>query len=357
MKKMNKRLKVGLISTGGTIAGLLTPNESGSSHSAYQSAQLPPQALLDRLPELAQQADWLLSQPYSIGSQNLAVGYMLTLRYEICKMLQNPDCSFVLVTHGTDTLEEMLFWLYLTLPSNLLLLKPLLFVAAMRPADHPQSDGQANLFDAFKLGRHLVERRQRGFGLVMNQHFTPAPFVQKHHTTQLNAFDCEHSVLLNLMLDKITPLTFLYEDHKDWIQGSFSSLLSVDAPDADTFQPLQNAHVDLIYCSPCIIQPSLFSLPSDCSHWVIVVAAPGHGSIPDSYLTYLSEVLKRKGTIIRATRVQEGGVNMSSEFSGFEQFRALGILPVWKGQFFDSACLSIPQTLVLASLLASSHKV
>jgi len=105
------------------------------------------------------------------------------LANRIQRAFADPDIDGIVITHGTDTIEETAYFLDLVLPEE----KPVVLVGAMRPADALGADGPANLLDAIKVAA-LPQAARRGVLVVMNDTIHLARAVQKSDTQLLNAF-------------------------------------------------------------------------------------------------------------------------------------------------------------------------
>ncbi|MCB1961249.1 MAG: asparaginase, partial [Rhodocyclaceae bacterium] len=123
-----------LISTGGTIAGRAG---DGADTTAYQAGALDPASLLAALPEAAAYATLDTHALLAIDSKDMTPAHWLTIARAIAGRLAQPDCDGVVLTHGTDTLEETAWFLHLVLPPG----KPVVLTAAMRPASALSADG------------------------------------------------------------------------------------------------------------------------------------------------------------------------------------------------------------------------
>lgn len=344
------------VSTGGTIAGTLVDQEDGQWR--YESAQRSGESLLSTMPTLLRRAQWQVVEPYSIGSQNLELKQMLLLRTTLIQCLADPQVDAILVTHGTDTMEDMLFFLHLTLPAGLMV-KPLLFTGAMLPSDHEQADGPRNIKDAFEFSLSCLKPPADGapststpFGLVMQGLYTAAPLVRKLSTGGLDAFDGPFSVSaqsnwheqfaeLAAQVDGIdsTGIDSLH-------QGEFSALFPADA----TVHPLfESMEVAVLYCSPgngAVRQLQDLNARKPAA---VVVAAPGHGNIPDDLIPGLRRLLNKGVHVVRASRVNEGGVVAGGEFDALDEYREQR---AGRGCFFESGGLSLAQCVVAARLVA-----
>ena len=130
-----------IIATGGTIAGKL----SGDGH-GYDAGQVGIDVLLESVPELRNYAELDYEQFCNIGSQNMNEQIWLNLAKRINVVLDDDTYDAVVVTHGTDTMEETAFFLNLTIHTQ----KPIVLVGSMRASDDPEADGPANLLMAVK---------------------------------------------------------------------------------------------------------------------------------------------------------------------------------------------------------------
>lgn len=171
---------------GGTIAGTA---QNAGDNVGYTAAQLGVQQLLLALPGLqavlgAQQLR--SEQVCQIDSKDLAHSDWLALLDRLMHYLSSADVSAVVVTHGTDTLEETAFFLSRTLPVALLAHKPVVLTCAMRPASSLAPDGPGNMVDAASVA---LCGAARGVLVVCAGKIHSAAHVQKVHPYRLDAFD------------------------------------------------------------------------------------------------------------------------------------------------------------------------
>ena len=137
-KTVNRPLpKVHIIATGGTIAGT-------STDIGYDAGKISIETILQAVPELTQYAELDYEQFCNIGSQNMSESIWLPLAKKVNQVLDGGKYDAVLVTHGTDTMEETAFFLNLTIHNP----KPVILVGAMRPSDAKDADGPSNLLKA-----------------------------------------------------------------------------------------------------------------------------------------------------------------------------------------------------------------
>ena len=134
-----------VLGTGGTIAGTA---DSATDSVGYRAASLGVDALVAAVPPLA---GWPIEcqQLAQVDSKDMGLALWLALRAALQRQLQRPEVAGVVITHGTDTLEETAYFLHRVLAPA----KPVLLTAAMRPATSLQADGPQNLLDAVTLAR------------------------------------------------------------------------------------------------------------------------------------------------------------------------------------------------------------
>jgi L-asparaginase len=341
--------RVALVATGGTIAGMQVIHD-GYRHWQYESAKLSGENLLEALPALLDSAIWHFEQPYHIASQNLTLRHMLQLRAVLIRLLCSTNIDGIIVTHGTDTMEDILFFLHLTLPSDCLS-KPLLFTGAMLPSDHDEADGPANISRTFDfLIKSLLQINQvdsdfsAPFGLLMNEFFTPAYSVTKHRTVGFNAFNGSHSILPEI--ECVSPAHNFNKQSELKKQGKYAYLFDIHETQHSLFEAME---VPVVYCSPG--NGPLRQLNDLLNHRPasIVLAAPGHGNIPNDLIPLLRRHLLNGVSVIRASRVAEGGVIQGGEFNSLNEFRE-NISPKGCGIFYESGNLSLNQSVIEARL-------
>ncbi|MCC6415923.1 MAG: asparaginase [Opitutaceae bacterium] len=166
-----------LLATGGTIAG--AQNASGG----YAAAVMSGDELLAAVPQLANLAQITAEQVAHIGSQDMDESLWLKLAARAQMALDDPAVAGVVVTHGTDTMEETAYFLNLALRTD----KPVVLVGAMRPATAISPDGPMNLFNAVAVAAEPAAKN-RGVLVVANDEIHFAREVAKTNTTQLGTF-------------------------------------------------------------------------------------------------------------------------------------------------------------------------
>ncbi len=135
--------KVLIIATGGTIAGV---QDAPGTLGAYRAGTLSAEQIIASVPELSRYARVESEQFSNVPSTNVTPEMWVKLAKRINVVLQRSDLAGVVVTHGTDRLEETAFFLYLTVRSP----KPVVVVGAQRPATGISPDGPINLIAAVR---------------------------------------------------------------------------------------------------------------------------------------------------------------------------------------------------------------
>ncbi|CAI2502434.1 L-asparaginase precursor [Serratia ficaria] len=175
-----ERPHIVILATGGTIAGSAASN---TQTTGYQAGALGVDTLIAAVPEMQKIARVDGEQIANIGSENMTSEILLTLSKRVNALLARDDVDGVVITHGTDTLDESPYFLNLTVKSD----KPVVFTAAMRPATAISADGPMNLLDAVTVA---ADKRAAGRGVmvVLNDRIGSARFTSKTNATTLDTF-------------------------------------------------------------------------------------------------------------------------------------------------------------------------
>ena len=185
LPKINK--KVVVLGTGGTIAG--TSDKAGDNI-GYTAAQVGVAQLLKAIPALAEvlqaKAMALVSEQVAqVDSKDMGFAVWQKLAARVAHHLTQADVQGILITHGTDTLEETAFFLHSVLPPHLLAAKPVVLTCAMRPATALTPDGPQNVLDAVAVA---LTPGAAGVMAVCAGSVHSALDVQKTHTYRVDAF-------------------------------------------------------------------------------------------------------------------------------------------------------------------------
>lgn len=288
---MEKRKKIVILATGGTIAGL-----SGSGIEAgYRSGELTVEALLEAVPQLTELAELEADQFSNIGSQDMTFPVLQALGIRINEVLAREDVHGVVVTHGTDSMEETAFFLNLTVQSE----KPVVLTGAMRPATALSADGPLNLYNAVAVAAYR-KSAGRGVMVVMNNKIHESHSMIKNNTTAVETFVSPVRGYLGSV--NYGKAKFYRIPHRNHTEGSdFHDVLTMKLPRVDIHYGCDDMPTDLLDASRCLGAEG------------IVIAGVGNGNISEPILTKLIEIRKKGTVVVRASRVPAGTVGRNIE--------------------------------------------
>lgn len=177
---MERSKNVVILGMGGTIAGL-APNPANPT--IYGAGQVSVEALLGQTGSL-EGVSYQTEQVAQIDSKDMRFELWRKLAQRVVHHLARPEVQGIVITHGTDTLEETAYFLHCVLTPEQLQ-KPVVLTGAMRPSNAPAPDGPQNLFDAIAT---VCFEGARGVLVAFAGALHSARDVQKTHPQQLDAF-------------------------------------------------------------------------------------------------------------------------------------------------------------------------
>ena len=139
-ENQQKLANVVILATGGTIAGA---GASAANSATYQAAKLGIDKLIAGVPELADIANVRGEQVMQIASESITNEDLLKLGKRVAELAESKDVDGIVITHGTDTLEETAYFLNLVEKTD----KPIVVVGSMRPGTAMSADGMLNLYN------------------------------------------------------------------------------------------------------------------------------------------------------------------------------------------------------------------
>ncbi|MCM3790053.1 type II asparaginase [Domibacillus indicus] len=177
---MRNKSTIKIIATGGTIAGAGT---SSTMTTGYQPGALSIDELLKEVPDLANVANIKVEQLFNIDSVDMTTERLLALSKYINETLLHEEVDGVVITHGTDTLEETDYFLHLVIKSH----KPVVIVGAVRPATAISAEGPLNIYNGVKVA---CDKKSHGKGVlvVLNDRIGSARYMTKMNTTMVDSF-------------------------------------------------------------------------------------------------------------------------------------------------------------------------
>src|SRR5687767_10084304 len=168
-----------ILATGGTIAGAA----ASGTQSGYTSGAVTIDAMLNAVPGIKDLANVKGEQISNVGSQDMSFDIMLKLAKRINELLPTNAVDGIVITHGTDTMEETAYFLNLVVKSD----EPVVLVGSMRPSTAVSADGPLNLYDAVGVAAD-PEARGRGVLVLMNDWIHGAHSLTKTSTTAVQTF-------------------------------------------------------------------------------------------------------------------------------------------------------------------------
>src|SRR6187401_968862 len=168
-----------VLATGGTIAGAA----ASDVQSAYTSGQVGVEQLLAAVPQAKKLANMRGEQISNIGSQDMNDEVWIKLATRINELAAMPDVAGIVITHGTDTIEETAYFLNLVVKTK----KPVVLTAAMRPSTALSADGPLNFYNAVAVAAN-PNAAGRGVMVVINDWIHGAASLTKTSTTAVQTF-------------------------------------------------------------------------------------------------------------------------------------------------------------------------
>ena len=285
-----------ILATGGTIAGA----GATGTQAAYTSGAVTIDAMLAAVPGIKDLANIKGEQISNVGSQDMTLDIMLTLAKRINTLLTQSDVDGIVITHGTDTMEETAFFLNLVVKSD----KPVVLVGSMRPSTAVSADGPLNLIDAVGVAAD-PDSRARGVLVVMNDWIHGAHSLTKTSTTAVQTF---MSPLRGLVgVSTYGKNDFYNTPHWKNTTGSEFDVATV------TRLP----RVDILYAyadmSPDLIDASVANGAKG-----VVIAGVGNGNMNKASLEAAASAAKKGVVVVRSSRVITGSVGRNVEVNDDE---------------------------------------
>ena len=273
-----------ILGTGGTIAGTA---QTSTDNVGYTVAQIGVAQLVAAVPPLKGQP-LECEQVAQLDSKDMDFATWQLLARRVAHHLARSDVAGIVITHGTDTLEETAYFLHRLLAPR----KPVVLTAAMRPATSLQTDGPQNLADAVSVAR---APGAQGVLAVLAGRVHGAVDVLKLHSYRLDAFSSGDAGPLALLEEGVLrPL-------RAWPAGEALGLSRV------ALEPAQWPRVDLI-TSHAGADGALVQALCKLGAAGIVVAATGNGTVHQRLEDALVKAMADGVMVLRATRCAQGAI-------------------------------------------------
>lgn len=285
-----------ILATGGTIAG----SAETQTQAGYTSGQVGVDILIGAVPQIKDVADVSGEQISNVGSQDMSDAIWLKLANRINELLAKSDVDGVVVTHGTDTLEETAYFLSLTVKSD----KPVVMTAAMRPSTALSADGPLNIFNAVAIAADK-NAMGRGVMVAVNDDIHEARAFTKTSTTDVQTFQSPEKGLIGVTL--YGNNTFFRAPYTAFGKKSEFSVKGVE----------KLPRVDVIYMN-ADVSPDLIGSAVSKGAKGIVTAGVGNGNMTAAALKEAQKAVKKGVVVVRASRVPFGTVGRNVEVNDDE---------------------------------------
>ena len=285
-----------VLATGGTIAGAA----ASDVQAGYTSGQVGVEQLIAAVPQAKKIANLRGEQISNIGSQDMNDEVWLKLAARINALAAMPDVAGIVITHGTDTIEETAYFLNLVVKSK----KPVVLTAAMRPATALSADGPLNFFNAVAVAADK-DAAGRGVLVVINDWIHGASSLTKTSTTAVQTFMSPLSGLIG---------TVAY-GHAEFTRAP------IGRHTADTEFSLQGVtalpRVDIIMAYENM-DGALIDAAVAAGAKGLVIAGVGNGNLNAASVQAASRAAKSGVPVVRASRVATGSVGRNVELNDDE---------------------------------------
>jgi L-asparaginase/glutamin-(asparagin-)ase len=283
---------VTILATGGTIAG---SGATSTTTVGYTAATVGVDRLIAAVPELAKVAQVKGEQVFQIASENMSNEHWLVLAKRVNTLLAQPDVDGIVITHGTDTLEETAYFLDMVVKSK----KPVVLVGAMRPGTALSADGPINLYNAVLLAASK-EAIGKGVLVALNDQIQGARDVTKTNTSTLDSFKTPELGMLGYIQGN--KAYFYHASTRKHTTDTEFDISKLDAL----------PQVDIVYGYANVSPVALNALVAAGAKGIIH-AGVGDGSLASKVLPSLTAARKQGVLIVRSARVGQGIVARNGE--------------------------------------------
>mgnify|MGYP002754463834 FL=1 len=283
--------RVTILAVGGTIAG----SGSGALDTSYTSGTVTVDKLIAAVPDINKIATIKGEQISNIGSQEMNNEVWFKLANRVNELLTSGKADGVVITHGTDTMEETAYFLNLVVKSD----KPIVMVGAMRNSGSLSADGPLNIFNAVNVAMNK-EAAGKGVMVVMNDEIHAAREVTKTNTTAVDTFKSPNSGKIGTVFYGNVKF-YMNPTRKHTVNSAFDITKIKELP-----------RVDIIY-SHSNDNPDFVNVAVKNGAKGIINAGMGNGNPFPSALEALGEAVKAGVVVVRDSRVGSGETTLNGE--------------------------------------------
>lgn len=274
-----------ILATGGTIAGA---GASAANSATYTAAKVGIDKLIAGVPELSELANVRGEQVMQIASESITNDNLLLLGSRVAELAERDDVDGIVITHGTDTLEETAYFLTLVEKTD----KPIVVVGSMRPGTAMSADGMLNLYNAVAVAGSK-EARGKGVLVTMNDEIQSGRDVSKMINIKTEAFKSPWG-----------PLGMVVEGKSYWFRLPAKRHTMDSEFDIKNIKSLPNVGIAYSYGN---VDDTAYKALAQSGAKAIIHAGTGNGSVASSVVPTLQALRKDGVQIIRSSHVNSGG--------------------------------------------------
>jgi L-asparaginase len=256
--------------------------------------------MLDAVPGIKDLANLKGEQISNVGSQDMSFDIMLKLAKRINELLPTNEVDGIVITHGTDTMEETAYFLNLTVKSD----KPVVMVGSMRPSTAVSADGPLNLYNAVAVAAD-PNSGGRGVLVVMNDWIHAAHSLTKTSTTAVQTF-----------MSPLRGLVGVTAYGKDDFYNT-PPWKHTTGSEFDVSNVTKLPRVDVIFGS-VDMSPDLIDASVNNGAKGIVIAGVGNGNMNQVSVDAAARAAKKGVVVVRSSRVPTGLVGRNVEIKDDE---------------------------------------
>jgi L-asparaginase len=294
-----KAREVRILATGGTIA-----STGGPGSASYRAGTVGVSDLIAALPGVEKIAPISAEQIANVGSSDIDEAIWRKLLDRVVAAGADPAVSGIVITHGTDTMEETAFFLSLLVPQT----KPVVLVGSMRPANAVSADGPQNMLDAIRVA-HADAARDRGVMVVMNDTIFDPLSVTKVDVHQVNAFAAPNHGPIGQVL---TPVPVFFA-------------AALPHPPAFQLGSARLRKVAIVYAYAGFGAEDVRAAAKGADG--LIIAGVGAGGFSKSAITAVKELTARGFPVVRTPRQGAGDIWRADEQAGDRSDDTLGTIP------------------------------
>jgi L-asparaginase len=292
----DKKPNVVILATGGTIAGAA----ASGTQAGYTSGAVTIDAMITAVPGIRDLANIKGEQISNVGSQDMSFDILLKLANRINELARSSDVDGIVITHGTDTMEESAFFLNLTVKTD----KPVVMVGSMRPSTAVSADGPLNLYNAVGVAAD-PNARGRGVLVVMNDWIHGAHALTKTSTTAVQTF-------MSPLRGLVGVATYGKNDFYTSPGWKHTTQTEFDVTGVKAMP-----RVDIIFAS-ADMSPDLIDAAVAGGAKGIVIAGVGNGNMNKASVSAAAKAVKKNVVVVRSSRVATGTVGRNVELNDDE---------------------------------------